>query len=574
MLTRPWRTGIAQAARLAVLTALLAAGAAAAGETPPKAAVATAHPLATQAAREILDDGGNAFDAAVAASAALAVVEPYASGLGGGGFWLLHQADNGQSVMIDGREEAPGAAGRDMYVDDSGKKIPRLSLDGPMAAGIPGEPAALAHIARRYGRLPLARSLAPAIRLARDGFPVDATFRRMAGFRKNLLKRFPAARQVFLDQGEVPAAGTLLKQPALARTLETLARKGRAGFYQGRVARLLVDSVREAGGIWSLDDLKGYRVVEREPVVFDYRGLKVTSAAPPSAGGIGLATMLHILEGYDLSALSRPLRIHYVVEAMRRAYRDRARFLGDPDFVDIPRERLTSRAYAKRLRSNIRPDRATPSEDLPAPQEGHHTTHLSIIDTEGNRVAATLSVNYPFGSGFVAGDTGVVLNDEMDDFAARPGKPNVYGLVGGEPNAIRPGKRPLSSMSPTFVEDGRRVGILGTPGGSRIVTMVLLGILSFENGAPPETWVSLPRYHHQYLPDVIQHEPGAFSPETASALREMGYKLKSVGRRYGDMQAILWDRAAGTVQAASDPRGQGRAAVFAEKPARKTAAGQ
>jgi gamma-glutamyltranspeptidase/glutathione hydrolase len=272
--------------------------------------------------------------------------------------------------------------------------------------------------------------------------------------------------------------------------------------------------------------------------------------------------MLNILERYDIAAMPEAQRVHHVVEAMRRAYRDRAHHLGDPDHVDIPKERLISDAYAGELAADIDPDQATPSAAINGMDEieGRNTTHLSIVDADGNRVAATLSINYPFGSGFVAGGTGVLLNDEMDDFAARPGKPNAYGLVGGEPNAIAPGKRPLSSMSPTFLEQGERVAVLGTPGGSRIVTMVLLAGLAFERGEPPSAWVSLPRYHHQYLPDHIQHEPETFDAATVQALEAMGHTLKPVGRRYGDMQALLRD--SGRVDAAADPRGQGRALVL------------
>ncbi|PWG63098.1 gamma-glutamyltransferase [Sediminicurvatus halobius] len=530
-----------------------------------EAAVATAHPLATEAAREILDAGGNAFDAAVAASAALAVVEPFGSGLGGGGFWLLHQAGSGRTVMVDGREAAPGAATADMYLDSDGEPIPGASLNGPLAAGIPGEPAALVHIAERYGRLPLARSLAPAIRHAWGGFPVGEAYVARAGFRLDVLREHARAAATYLDDGAVPEAGWVLRQPALARTLRALAQAGHEGFYTGPVARELVRSVREAGGMWTLEDLRGYEVVERQAVAFDYRDLAVQAAALPSAGGVGLATMLGILEGYDLAGMEAAARIHLAVEAMRRAYRDRAAFLGDPDFADVPVAELTAPAYARSLRAGIDPDRATPSGELgssPLAGRGRDTTHLSIVDAEGNRVAATLSINYPFGSGFVAGSTGVLLNDEMDDFAKRPGTANAYGLVGGEANRIEPGKRPLSSMTPTFAEaaDGR-VAVLGTPGGSRIITMVLLGLLAFEADEPPAAWVAAPRYHHQYLPDAIQHEPGAFSAVLAARLRERGHTLEPVGRRYGNMQAILI-HPDGTTRAASDPRGEGSAISF------------
>lgn len=533
-------------------------------DKPPAQAVASAHPLATEAGQAILDAGGNAFDAAVAVSAVLAVVEPYSSGIGGGGFWLLHRARDGHQVMLDGRERAPLAAHRDLYLDTSGAVVPDLSTDGPLAAAIPGEPAALAHLAKHYGRLPLAKSLAPAIRLAAQGFVVDEYYRRLAGFRLKTLRHQPVAAGIFLSDDAVPVAGTVLRQMDLADTLRALAEHGRDGFYTGDVAARLVRGVREAGGIWTLEDLAGYRVVEREPISFDYHDLRVVSAAPPSSGGVALATMLHVLEGYPLAGLGEAEQVHLVTEAMRRAYRDRASYLGDPDFVEIPLQQLISPWYAAGLRASIRHDRATPSAMLPgavAAPAGNHTTHFSILDRDGNRVAATLSINTPFGSGFVPPGTGVLLNNEMDDFSVKPGVPNVYGLVGAEANAIVPGKRPLSSMTPTFVESDRGVAILGSPGGSRIITMVLLGILDLEQGHGPTSWVSRPRFHHQYLPDAIQYEPNAFSPELEQALREQGHTLMPLQSDYGNMQAVYWDYAAGHVEAASDPRGIGSAEV-------------
>ena len=444
-----------------------------------KAAIASAHPLATEAGFEILNQGGNVFDAAVAVSAALAVVEPSGSGLGGGGFWLLHRADDGFETMIDGREKAPLAAHRDMFLDNSGKVISRLSVDGALAAAIPGMPAALAHLSEKYGRLPLAQSLAPAIRYARDGFAIGERHRKLLKFRIEVMKKDPEAARLFLDNGAVPAYKSMLRQPDLANTLSRLAEDGREGFYDGEVAEKLVGSVRKAGGIWTLQDLADYQVVEREPVRGWYRGIKITGAAPPSAGGIGLIEALNILSGYDLKQVDSVTRKHLIAEAMRRAYHDRALYLGDADFVDMPIRRLLNEDYAAGLRSSLRPDKALPSAMLSghmaeAP-DGPHTTHFSIIDAEGNRVAATLSVNFPFGAGMVAAGTGVVLNDEMDDFVSLPGAMNVYGLVGGLANAIAPGKRMLSSMTPVFLEDGRRIAVLGTPGGSRIISMVLLG---------------------------------------------------------------------------------------------------
>lgn len=533
-------------------------------EKPPTGAVASAHPQATAAGMEILSAGGNAFDAAVAVSAALAVVEPYSSGIGGGGFWLLHRASDGKQIMIDGRERAPLAAQRDLYLDEQGDVVPRLSMDGALAAAVPGEPAALVHLAEKYGRLPLAKSLAPAIQLAETGFEVDAHYRRMAAFRQPVMQRHASSARIFLRAGEVPGAGSVIRQADLAQTLRTLASKGRDGFYAGEVADRLVTGVRAEGGIWTLEDLQQYTVVEREPVTFQYRDLRIVSAAPPSSGGVALATMLHILEADDLARLDETDRTHVITEAMRRAYRDRAQYLGDPDFVAVPIQRLLHPWYAAGLRASIRADRATPSASLPGgvdSVEGADTSHFSILDREGNRVAATLSINYPFGSGYVVPGTGVLLNDEMDDFSAKPGVPNAYGLVGAEANAIEPGKRPLSSMSPTFVESDAGVAVLGTPGGSRIITMVLLAILDLDEGHKPQSWVSLPRFHHQFLPDMIQYEPGAFSQPVLEALEAKGHNLKPLDNGYGNMQAVYWDYDNHRVEAASDPRGVGSAQV-------------
>jgi len=534
-------------------------------------AISSAHPAATAAGMEILAQGGNAFDAAVAVSAALAVVEPQSSGLGGGGFWLLHHADSGRNVMIDGREKAPAAAHRDMYLDADGQFIENASRDGARAAGIPGEPAALVHMAEAYGALDLATDLAPAIRIAREGFPINAHIRKLAGYRRDVLARFPASAALILDDdGQPLAEGTLLKQPDLAATLEAIAREGRAGFYDGDVARHLVDAVRAAGGIWTREDLAEYRVVEREPVTGSYRSdagtFQIVSAAPPSSGGLVLVEALHILEGFDWAGLDDVARRHVTIEAMRRAYRDRAQYMGDPDFVDMPVQQLVDRHYAAGLRAGIRMDRATKSHELAPVTAGYtsagtDTTHFSVIDADGNRVAATLSVNFPFGSGLVAAGTGVFLNDEMDDFAAKPLTPNGFGLVGTEANAIAPGKRPLSSMTPTFVTGPNREMALGTPGGSRIISMVLLGVLDFAHGGDAASVAAHKRYHHQYLPDHVEYEPGALSESTMAGLRKLGHTLDNVGRNYGDMHVVIRDRSTGKTSAASDPRGVGCAEV-------------
>jgi gamma-glutamyltranspeptidase / glutathione hydrolase len=526
---------------------------------PPAAAIASAHPLATDAGIEILNAGGNAFDAAVAVSGALAVVVPMSCGLGGGGFWLLHRARDGFETFIDGRETAPRAARRDMYLDAHGNVIPNRSLDGPLAAAIPGVPAALEHLAKKYGRLPLARSLAPAIRLARAGYATDEFYQRVAESRLAALSGAPG----MLENGKPPHVGFVLKQPELADVLTAIARHGAAGFYQGEVAKKLVNGVRNAGGIWTLDDLAAYRIKERAPLHGEYHGMRITSAPPPSSGGVALVTMLNVLGGYPLTSLDATTQTHVIVEAMRRAYRDRAEYLGDPDFVKMPVQQLLSPYYAAGLRAGIRLDHATPSALLPieAPvPQGPDTTHFSILDRDGNRVAATLSINYTFGSAFIPPGTGVLLNDEMDDFSAKPGAPNVYGLVGENANAIAPGKRPLSSMTPTFLENDRGLAILGTPGGSRIITMVLLGSLEFARGGSAQDMVARPRFHHQFLPDQLFYEAGALSPEQQSGLEKRGHHLTQLSEAYGNMQAVVWDRRAG-VNAASDPRGQGKAWV-------------
>lgn len=531
-----------------------------------KEAVASAHPLATEAGRAVLAQGGNAFDAAVAVAAALAVVEPYSSGLGGGGFWLLHRARDGHTVMVDARETAPLAAREDMYLDAGGKPVPGASLKGPRAAAIPGTPAALVWVAERYGRLPLPRALEAAIRYAEEGFPVDERFARIAAEKAEWLRADPTAASIFLRDGTAPRSGERLAQPALAATLERIARDGHDGFYAGPVAEALVKAVRAGGGLWTLEDLRRYRVVEREPVRIRYRGATVTTAALPSAGGLTLAQALQILEHFPLERLAEPDRAHVVVEALRRAYQDRARFMGDPDFVAGPWERLKSRDYALERARSIRLHRATPSAALPGLEvgEGVYTTHFSIVDREGNRVAATLTINTLFGSGFVAGPTGVLLNNEMDDFAVAPGVPNVYGLAASRANAIAPGKRSLSSMSPTFVEDGKGVLVVGTPGGSRIISMVLLALLHYlgEEEGDPARIVAAPRYHHQYLPDRIEIEPGAFSAAWRAALEAKGHTLHEASRPWGNMQAVFVNRATGEAVAASDPRGAGGRAWY------------
>ena len=530
-----------------------------------KAAIASAHPLATAAGFEILAKGGNVFDAAVAVSAALAVVEPSGSGLGGGGYWLLHREPDGFETLIDGREKAPLAAHKAMYLDKDGKVIAKSSLDGALAAAIPGLPAGLVHISEKYGQLPLEESLAPAIRYAQTGFAVGERYLKLLKFRAELINTYPETAAIFLDDGKLPQLYSILRQPDLARTLTQLAKSGRDGFYSGDIADKLVDGVQKAGGIWTKADLESYQIAEREPVRGLYKGVKITSAAPSSSGGIVLIEALNILSGYDLQHSDDITRKHLITEALRRAYHDRSLYLGDADFVEIPVKRLLNEDYAAGQRSSIRTDKALPSsalsgEILPQP-EGTNTTHFSIIDDAGNRVAATLSVNFPFGSGFVAQGAGVILNDEMDDFVSLPGAMNGYGLVGGVANAIAPGKRMLSSMTPTFLENDTGIAVLGTPGGSRIISMVLLAALDFAEGKGPDSWVNVPRFHHQFIPDVIEYEKGALSDAELTGLAALGHQLKVARYPYGDMQAVLLTKATKALAAASDKRGEGRALV-------------
>jgi len=553
---------------LFALWLLCSCGVALAQPRPDSAAVVSAHPLASEAGGLILEAGGNAFDAAVAVTAALAVVEPAGSGLGGGGFWLLQRAADGREVMVDGRERAPLQATADMFLDAQGEPIAGASIDGPLAAGIPGVPAALQHIASDYGRLPLAVSLAPAIKLARNGFQVDPVYRRLAGFRLPALRASAAARTQFLVNGEVPPAGHRIRQPALADTLEAIAQRGAPAFYRGPIAQRLVAAVQAAGGIWTLADLDEYRVVERAPIVAQYQGHRVASASLPSSGGILLAQMLNMLEQRPIQGLPEADRVHLLVEVMRRAYADRARHLGDSDHVQVPTARLLSQGYAEQLARQIDMRQAGSSAALaPATEEGRDTTHFAVLDHAGNRVAATLSINYPFGSGFVADGTGVLLNDEMDDFVAKPGVANAYGLVGNSANAIAPGKRMLSSMSPTIVEGPDRVALLGTPGGSRIISMVLLALLDSVEGRPLDELVRRGRFHHQYLPDRIEVEPGALDDAVLAELERRGHTLRRLDNGYGNMQAITWDQRNGRVYAAADPRGIGAALIIPAAPA-------
>lgn len=558
---------------LALITALFLAACSPEAKQAPMTqhtgAVASAHPLATQAGIDILNAGGNAFDAAIATAAVLAVVEPYSAGMGGGGFWLLHDNQHQKDVFVDAREKAPLDAHRDMYLDNKGNVIPKLSINGAMAAAIPGQAAAFDHIAKKYGNLPLKQSLEAAIQIAKNGFAVDTKYKKLVGYRGKAMMQYPETAKVFLNNdASTLKLGDIILQPQLSSTLQAIAEQGFDGFYKGPVAKGMVDDVQKAGGIWRLEDLEKYSVIERAPIITHYKDHKIVSAPPPSSGGIAIAQMLSMLKSVEdktpWQSLNEIDQTHLLSEVMRRAYFDRAHYLGDPDFVKVPQQQLMNATYNEKLATSINMDKATDSKTLGSQVqilEGFHTTHLSVLDNQGNRVSATLSVNLPFGSAFTSAKTGVLLNNEMDDFSSKPGTPNAYGLVGNEANAITPEKRPLSSMTPSYLENEKSIAILGTPGGSRIITMVFLGMLEHLQDKPVIDWVSRPRFHHQYLPDVIQHEPDTFTEKTKQALIQKGHKLKDVGRQYGNMHAILLNKTNKEVTAASDPRGVGQALV-------------
>ncbi|NUR22434.1 gamma-glutamyltransferase [Frateuria sp.] len=525
-------------------------------QKPGHAAIASANFLATNAGLEVIKAGGNAFDAAVAVASTLSVVEPESSGLGGGFMAVLRRASDGREVFIDAREVAPAAVNAKDYLKSDGTPDRDTALNGPLSAGIPGEPAGLAWLAEHYGRLPLKQSLAPAIRIARDGFEPDSRLRGSIEERADDLRRWPASAAKYLVDGKPPVEGRTWRDPDQARTLQTIADRGGDGFYKGEVAKKLVAAVRAAGGNWSEADLAAYQVKERAPISVDYRGYRIVTAPPPSSGGVAVAEILNILRGVETEKLDRAHRIHYVIEAMRRAFRDHNDYLGDPDFVKMPLDMLLSPYYADGLRQSILPDRATPSSMLPssaARDPGPHTTHFSIIDKDGNMIAVTSTVNYTLGSTFVAAGTGVLLNDEMDDFALVPNKPNVYGLLGSTANAPKAGKRMLSSMTPSLVIGKDRTAVIGSPGGSTIITQVLEGILAFIDGKDASDIVAQKRFHHQFMPDRVDVEQGVFDPATARELERMGYALHP-REPWGFMNVVTWDHRSNTLEAASDPR--------------------
>jgi len=531
-----------------LLTLLILAPITASAATPRHGMVAAAQPAAARAGVAMLEKGGNAFDAAAATALSLGVVEPGSSGIGGGGFFLLYIAREKRFVMIDAREMAPKLAGHgEVYAKQS-------SIDGPQAAGVPGLVAGVERLVSHYGRLKRAEVAAPAIRLARDGFRVGPRLARMIEWRKKAMN--DAARRTFAKQ-----QGATIRQPALADTLSRFARYGAKDFYRGQTAGRLVADMRHDGGLIRATDLAAYRAVERTPVSFHFHGYRFVTASLPSSGGMVLAEIFGMLKDDKLKTMKKTDRDHLLIEAMKRAYRDRNRYLGDPDFIDLPDDYLAKARLAE-LRASIDMQHATPSLELQGvgePSAGSDTTHFSVIDREGNMVSATLSVNYGFGSAWLSPSTGILLNDEMDDFATKPGEPNAYGLVQGMANGMEPGKRMLSSMTPSIVIGPKRTLIVGTPGGSRIISMVLLAATGFMlDETPPASWINTPHFHHQFLPDVVQYEAGAFSKAEAAELKRRGHALKPV-RDYGNMQMILWRRDANRLTGVSDRRGEGTA---------------
>jgi gamma-glutamyltranspeptidase/glutathione hydrolase len=537
----------------------------AADRAPGQAAIASAHPLATEAGNEVLHAGGNAFDAAVAVSAALMVVEPSGSGFLGGGMYLLHRAKDGKNIVVDAREVAPLKATRDMFLDKDGNPVRGLSTNTALAAGIPGEPAGLALLQSRYGRLKFAQTLQPAIRLARDGFDLYPRLQSGIEFKKGQIGRSAEAAAIWMKDGAALPVGSRIRQPQLAHTLEVIAKEGVGAFYTGSIAKQLVAGVQKMGGMWTMEDLAGYKAIERAPVIGHYHDATIISAPPPTAGGVALIEALNILSGYDLAKVDAVTRKHLIIEAMRRMHRDRAVYLGDPAFADVPVKRLTDPDYAAGLRTSIRLDRATASAALESAPDstatGTNTTHFSVLDKDGNRVAGTITLNAGFGSGLMIDGTGMLLNNQMDDFSMKPGVPNIYGLIGASANAVAPGKRMLSSITPTFVEGPRGYMIVGSPGGSLITGMVLLATLNWMDGMDAQQIVAAPRIHHQYQPDVLTYEANALTAEEAAELKKRGHELQK-RETWGNLQVVTFDAATGKVSGASDPRGVGTAGIY------------
>lgn len=524
-------------------------------------AVVSAHPLASMAGVHILKSGGNAVDAAIATQFALAVVYPGAGNLGGGGFLVARLAD-GKNVAIDYREKAPGAAHRDMYLDSAGNAIEDLSIYGHLAAGVPGTVAGL-FASAKYGKLPMEKLIAPAIELAEKGFVItEAEARSLNSLREKFLK-YNTMPTAFVKEGEWKAGDTLV-QTDLANTLKIISREGMKGFYEGETAKLIVEEMQRGNGIITLEDLKAYEAKEREPVVFDYKGHEVITMSLPSSGGILLPQMLRMTEPYNIGekGFHSPEAIQVMIEAERRAYADRAEYMGDPDFVKVPVEKLISREYAVSRMKDFTPGKAGKSDNIKAGVvESEETTHLSVYDSEGNAVAVTTTLNGGYGSLVVVGGAGFLLNNEMDDFSVKPGVPNMYGALGAEANAIVPGKRMLSSMTPTIVVKGGKPWIVvGTPGGTTIPTSVfqsLVNIIDF--GLSAEDAVNKPKFHHQWYPDNVSVERD-FPEDVVKALENMGYVIRKRGSIGRTELILIHDD--GSIEAIADKRGDDHASGY------------
>lgn len=526
--------------------------------------VVSSEPLASQAGAEILQAGGNAVDAAVAVGFVLAVTFPQAGNLGGGGFMLIRMA-NGDATVVDYREQAPAAAVRTMYQDAQGNLIPGASTVGARAAGVPGTVRGLTLAEQKFGHLGLARVMAPALRLARNGFPVSYSLAEHLRAQRSLLEKFDGSRHIFLHDGRLYEPGAIFRQPDLARTLTSIAKRGPQAFYSGATARALVATMQKYGGLITLEDLEHYQAKLRPPLKGHFRGFEILSAPPPSAGGTMLIEMLNVLEPLDLGTPNSYSSIHLLAETMRRAFADRASYLGDADFASVPVAGLTSPRYAAQLRAEILGAHAEAPVRAGDPQlfESGATTHFSVIDAEGDAVANTYTLNGWFGSGVTVESAGFLLNNEMDDFTAKPGAPNLFGLVQGEANDIAPRKRPLSSMTPTLaVQNGKVRLALGSPGGSTIpntVLQVLLNALVYKMDVLQA--VTSPRFHDQWKPDLLTFERVGFSSDTLAKLQQAGYPV-SFRDSIGDCEAIAVDPESGWRFGASDPRADGKAVGY------------
>lgn len=526
----------------------------------------SANSLATKVGVKILKMGGNSIDAAVAVGFALAVTYPAAGNIGGGGFMVIH-LNNGKNTTIDYREKAPIKAYKDMYLDKNGKFVHKLSTEGATSSGVPGSVAGLLYALHHYGTMKLSQVIQPAIELARNGFPIDSALAKSLKDELPIFNKYVSTKKAFTKNGKAYKQGEIFKQPDLAFTLEQIKEKGKNGFYKGKVADLIVKQMKTDGGYISKEDLNKYEPVERKPIIGNYRGYKIVSMPPPSSGGVALVELLNILENYKFKKndWGTANYIHKLVEAMKYTYADRTKYLGDPDFVDIPVKQLTSKEYAKNIFAKINLNHATPSKDISSPKifmgkESSETTHYSIYDKYGNAVSVTTTINSWFGNKIVVDSAGFFLNNEMDDFSAKPGVPNQFGLLGSKANSIQPQKRMLSSMTPTIILKGHKPYIIiGSPGGSKIITVVLQVVMNcIDFGMNIHEAIDVPRIHHQWYPERIDYEKNALTSKVRESLIKMGHKIGEQ-TTMGMAEGIMIDPRSKLVYGASDPRGPGLA---------------